>query len=59
MNIGFGDYEHSEIGMENGHFFETHATYLRKGWDSRVTLNAIGSLRGAFGLHGQLMISKL
>ena len=56
VNIGFGDYEHSEIGMENGALpFETHATYLRKGWDGRVTLNhEIGSLRGAFGLHGQL-----
>ena len=54
LNIGYGDYEHSEIGLESG-VFETHATYLREGWDARLALlHEIGQLNGVLGFHGQL-----
>ena len=54
LNIGYGDYEHSEIGLENG-AFETHATYLREGWDARLALlHEVGQFNGVLGFHGQL-----
>jgi iron complex outermembrane receptor protein len=54
LNFGYGDYKHSEIGYEDGvPPFETHATYLRKGYDGRIAFDHdIGELHGVFGLHG-------
>jgi len=56
LNIGHGDYEHSEIGMEDGALpFETHSTYLREGTEGRVVLiHEVGELSGALGFHGIL-----
>lgn len=54
FNLGYGDYEHSEIGLEGG-VFETHSTYLREGIESRVSLlHEFGAFNGALGFHGNL-----
>ena len=54
LNIAYGDYELSEIGLESG-VFETHATYLREGWDARLALlHEVGQFNGVLGFHGQL-----
>jgi len=54
LNIGYGDYEHSEIGLENG-AFETHSTYLMEGVEGRVVLkHELGGLNGALGFHGRV-----
>ena len=56
LNIGYGDYKHSESGFEeeNGtRDWHTHSTYLREGFEGRIAFNhEIGDLRGVFGLHG-------
>lgn len=55
LNFGYGDYKHSEIGKEkpSDTTLETHATYLREGFEGRIGLaHEIGELRGVFGLHG-------
>jgi iron complex outermembrane recepter protein len=54
LNFGYGDYKHSEIGYENGvPPFETHATFLRKGYEGRIAFDhEIGDFRGVFGVHG-------
>ena len=52
LNLGYGDYQHSESGLEDGEF-HTHATYLREGYEGRLALNhQIGNLSGALGIHG-------
>jgi iron complex outermembrane receptor protein len=52
LNFGYGDYKHSEIGLEGG-VFEAHSTYLREGFEGRIGLaHEIGELRGVFGIHG-------
>ena len=54
VNIGYGDYEHSEIGLHGG-AFETHSTFLREGWDGRIVmLHEVGNFNGALGFHGHL-----
>jgi iron complex outermembrane receptor protein len=56
LNIGYGDYKHSESGYEtenNVTEWHTHSTYLREGFEGRIAFNhEIGDLRGVFGLHG-------
>lgn len=56
LNIGYGDYKHSESGFEeeNGtKNWHTHSTYLREGFEGRIAFNhETGDLRGVFGLHG-------
>jgi iron complex outermembrane receptor protein len=56
LNIGYGDYKHSESGFEeeNGtRDWHTHSTYLREGFEGRIAFNhETGDLRGVFGLHG-------
>ncbi len=56
LNIGYGDYKHSESGYEeeNGtRDWHTHSTYLREGFEGRIAFNhETGDLRGVFGLHG-------
>lgn len=56
LNIGYGDYKHSESGFEeeNGtRDWHTHSTYLREGFEGRIAFNhEIGDLRGVFGIHG-------
>ena len=54
LNFGYSDYKHSEIGYENGAPpFETHSTFLRKGYEGRISFDHdVGELRGVFGLHG-------
>ena len=56
LNIGYGDYKHSESGFEeeNGtRDWHTHSTYLREGFEGRIAFHhEIGDLRGVFGLHG-------
>ena len=56
LNFGYGDYQHSEIGMEEGEDgFHTHSKYLREGLEGRVVfLHEIGEFSGAFGFHGHL-----
>ena len=56
LNFGHGDYQHSEIGMEEGALpFETHSTYLREGAEGRVVLmHEVGEFSGALGFHGIL-----
>jgi len=56
VNLGYGDYQHSEIGMEDGVLpFETHSTYLREGIEGRIVLmHEVGPLTGALGFHGYL-----
>ncbi len=52
LNFGYGDYKHSEIGLENG-AFEAHAIYLREGFEGKIGFeHVIGELRGVFGVHG-------
>ena len=56
LNIGYGDYKHSESGYEDegsGPEWHTHTTYLREGFEGRIAFkHEIGDLRGVFGLHG-------
>ena len=55
LNIGYGDYKHSEIGKEepSDTELETHSTFLREGFEGRIAFeHEIGELRGVFGLHG-------
>ena len=56
LNIGYGDYQHSESGYEtenNVTEWHTHATYLREGFEGRIAFkHEIGDLRGVFGIHG-------
>jgi iron complex outermembrane receptor protein len=55
LNIGYGDYKHSEIGKEDHDDDElhTHATYLREGFEGKIAFeHEVGELRGVFGLHG-------
>ena len=56
LNFAYGDYEHSEIGMEEGALpFETHSTFLREGTEGRIVLmHEVGGFNGAFGFHGHL-----
>jgi len=65
INIGYGDYQHSESGWEeeagpdnvmgtpdDEEEFHTHATYLREGFEGRIALaHEFGSLSGVFGIH--------
>ncbi|MEC7543729.1 MAG: hypothetical protein VX479_08740, partial [Verrucomicrobiota bacterium] len=52
LNIGYGDYQHSESGWEGGNW-DTHQTYLREGYEGRLAFqHKIGDLRGVFGFHG-------
>ena len=56
LNIGYGDYKHSESGYEDegsGPEWHTHATYLREGFEGRIALaHEFGNLNGVFGIHG-------
>ena len=56
LNIGYGDYQHSESGYEEeGGVTEwhTHVTYLREGYEGRIAFkHEIGELSGVFGVHG-------
>jgi iron complex outermembrane receptor protein len=66
LNIGYGDYQHSESGWEeeagpdnvmgtadDEEEFHTHATYLREGFEGRIALaHEFGNLSGVFGIHG-------
>ena len=55
ISLGYGDYKHSEIGKEKptDTTLETHATYLREGFESRVSFeHELGELRGVFGVNG-------
>ena len=56
LNLGYGDYQHSESGYEeeNGTTeWHTHATYLREGFEGRIAFkHEIGELSGVFGVHG-------
>ena len=56
LNIGYGDYSHSESGWEdhNGTAeWHTHSTYLREGIEGKIAFkHEIGNLRGVFGIHG-------
>ena len=56
INIGYGDYQHSESGWEDegtGPEWHTHATYLREGFEGRIALaHEFGNLSGVFGVHG-------
>ena len=56
LNIGYGDYQHSESGYEeeNGTTeWHTHAAYLREGFEGRIAFkHEIGELSGVFGVHG-------
>ena len=56
INIGYGDYQHSESGWEDegaGPEWHTHATYLREGFEGRIALaHEFGNLNGVFGIHG-------
>ena len=56
LNLGYGDYQHSEIGYEEeGGVTEwhTHVTYLREGYEGRIAFkHEIGELSGVFGVHG-------
>ena len=56
INIGYGDYQHSESGWEDegtGPEWHTHATYLREGFEGRIALaHEFGNLSGVFGIHG-------
>jgi iron complex outermembrane receptor protein len=58
LNIGYGDYKHSESGYEtenNVTDWHTHSTYLREGFEGRVVLrHEIGELNGVIGFHGHL-----
>ncbi|MBG29262.1 MAG: hypothetical protein CMI31_04580 [Opitutae bacterium] len=56
LNFAHGDYQHSEIGMEEGALpFETHSTYLREGTEGRIVLlHEVGEFSGALGFHGIL-----
>ena len=56
LNIGYGDYLHSESGYEtenNVTEWHTHATYLREGIEGRIGFaHQIGDLNGVFGIQG-------
>ena len=56
LNIGYGDYQHSESGWEDhggDREFHTHATYLREGLEGKIAFrHDIGKLSGVFGIHG-------
>ena len=66
INIGYGDYQHSESGWEeeagpdnvmgtadDEEEYHTHATYLREGFEGRIALaHEFGNLSGVFGVHG-------
>ena len=66
LNIGYGDYKHSESGYEDEagpdnilgttddeRDYHTHATYLREGSEGRIGFeHEIGDFRGVFGIHG-------
>ena len=56
LNIGYGDYKHSESGYEDegaGMEWHTHATYLREGFEGRIGFkHEIDDLRGLIGIHG-------
>ena len=66
INIGYGDYQHSESGWEeeagpdnvmgtadDEEEYHTHATYLREGYEGRIALaHEFGNLSGVFGVHG-------
>jgi iron complex outermembrane receptor protein len=66
LNIGYGDYQHSESGWEDEagndgvmgtvddeREFHTHSTYLREGFEGRIALaHELGNLSGVFGIHG-------
>ena len=56
LHLGFGDYEHSEIGLEDGEEgFHTHSTYLREGGEGRLLLlHEVGQFSGALGFYGFL-----
>jgi iron complex outermembrane receptor protein len=55
LNIGYGDYKHSESGWEDegaGPEWHTHATYLREGFEGRMAFaHEFGNLSGVFGIH--------
>ena len=56
LNIGYGDYKHSESGWEDegaGLEWHTHSTYLREGFEGRIAFaHEVGNLNGVFGVHG-------
>ena len=56
LNIGYGDYQHSESGYEtenNVSEWHTHSTYFREGFEGKIAFkHEIGDLRGVFGIHG-------
>ena len=55
LSLGYSDYKHSEIGKEEetDTEVETHATYLREGFDAKIGFNhEIGKLSGIFGIQG-------
>lgn len=58
LNFGYGDYKHSESGFEtenNVTEWHTHATYLREGFEGKITFNhQLGELNGVIGFHGLL-----
>ena len=42
LNIGYGDYKHSESGYEtenNVTEWHTHSTYLREGFEGKIIFN--------------------
>ncbi len=52
LNIGYGDYQHSESGYEGG-LWDKHATYLREGYEGRLAFeHEIGEVSGVLGIHG-------
>ena len=63
LNLGYGDYMHSESGYEteNGvEEFHTHATYIRKGLEGRIGLeHEIGNLKGVIGVQGLIDLYKI
>ena len=56
LNVGYGDYKHSESGWEDdggGLEWHTHSTYLREGFEGRIGFtHEIGKFKGVFGIHG-------
>ena len=69
LNLGYGDYMHSESGNEAGpdgnmntddDEFHTHATYIRKGLEGRIGLDhEIGNLKGVIGVQGLIDLYKI
>jgi len=63
LNLGYGDYMHSESGYETENGVEewhTHVTYIRKGLEGRIGLeHEIGNLKGVIGVQGLIDLYKI